>query len=227
MAKSSSSKKTPKSDERNIVSSGSSSAIDLDDQIAVIWEQNKNFIFGSIAAVFVAFFAYHAFGYLTHRAEESKKEGYQAAMNDAAKLAWANEESGHPLSGFAFKELADKAFETGDFSTAANHYAKAADSASGVIAEAAKLGEAMALLKLDQISDAKAALTTLADNEEAANQVEALYRLAEIEYSANNYDAVRDYISRIQDKPSQEAFYWVQKALTLQMQLPNNEESNA
>ena len=221
MAKSSSSKKTPKSDERNIVTSGSSGAIDLDDQIVVIWEQNKKFIFGSIAAVFVAFFAYHAFGYLAHRTEESKKEGYQAAINYAAKLAWANDESGHPLSGFAFKELADKAFEVGDFPTAADHYAKAADSANGVIAEAAKLGEAMALLKLGMINEAKAALTMLADNEEAANQVEALYRLAEIEYSVNNYDAVRYYISRIQNNSSQETFYWVQKASTLQMQLPN------
>lgn len=225
MAKSSSSKKTPKSDERNIVTSGSSGSFDLDDQIAVIWEQNKNFIFGSIAVIFVVFFAYHAVGYLAHRADESKKEGYQAAIDDTTKLAWATDESGHPLSGFAFKELADKAFQNGDFSAAANHYAEAADSANGVIAEAAKLGEAMALLQLGKIDQAKAALATLADNEEAANQVEALYRLAEIEYSENNYDAVRDYISRIQDEPSQEAFYWVQKALTLQTQLPQ-EESN-
>jgi len=220
MANSSSSDKSPKSDERNIVSGGSSGSLDFDDQMAVIWEKNKNFVYGSIAAIFVIFFAYHSVGFFTDRAEAGKQEGYQAAADDAAKLDWANKQSGHPLSGFAFKELGDKAFTDGDFAAASGHYAKAAENANGIIAEAAKLGEAMAFIKLDKTSEATAALKTLADNEEAANQLEALYRLAEIEYSANNYDATRDYIRRIQDKSSQETFYWVQKALTLQMQLP-------
>jgi len=223
MAKSTSSDKTPKSDERNIVSGGSAGSVDFDDQMVVIWEKNKNFILGSIAAIFVVFFGYHAVGFMAQYGENSKKEGYQAASDDAAKLAWANDEAGHPLSGFAFKELADKAFEDGEFATAADRYAKAADSAESAIAEAAKLGQAMSLLQLDKVAEAKSALSSLADNEEASNQVEALYRLAEIEFAADNHEGARGYINRIQDKSSQETFYWVQKAMMIQMQLPKEE----
>jgi len=220
MAKpSSSSKKTPKNDERNVVA-GEAGSIDFDDRVAAIWEKNKTFIIGCIAAVFAIYIGYHAVGFIQRQAEASAKAGYQEADDPEAKLAWAEDESGHPLSGFAFKELADADYSDRDFAAAAERSAQAAAHSEGAIAQAALMGQAMSLLQQKKVETAKGILETLANDEDAANQVEALYRLAEMAYEANNYSEARDYISRIQDKSSQETFYWTQKALTLQMQLP-------
>lgn len=220
MAESSDKKSNPKSDERNIVDSAILSGADLEDQLSLIWEKNKKFIIYSVAGIFVLFGIYHLSNYLVERGRIAVQEAYASADDSASKLAFAQEESGNPLSGFAYKELAAEAYEEGDYAKAAEYYANAASSTKGAIKEAAQMGQAMALLQNGQTSDARAILREIVSNENASNLAEARYRLAAIAVEEKDYEYARTLITDLQSSFTQENFYWIQKAMSLQSKLP-------
>ena len=75
MAQSKDDNPKPKSDERNIVDAAASSGADLEDQLALIWEENKKFIIYCVAGIFVVFGIYHFSKFMVPQAEASLKEG--------------------------------------------------------------------------------------------------------------------------------------------------------
>ena len=115
MAHSSDKNPTPKSDERNLVAAAAASGADFEDQLALIWEKNQKFIIYSIVGIFVVFGIYQLSLYLSASAKISVQESYASADDSASKLAFAEDEAGEPLSGFAFKQLGDEAYEAKEY----------------------------------------------------------------------------------------------------------------
>ena len=220
MAQSKDDNPKPKSDERNMVDAAASSGADLEDQLAQIWEENKKFIIYCVAGIFVVFGIYHFSKFMVAQAEASLKEDYASADDSASKLAFAESESGNALGGFAFSELAGEAYEDGDFQKAAEYYSKASKSAKGAIRDAALMGQAMSLLQSGDQGQSREILEDLASNDEAGNATEARYRLAEVAVAEEDFEVARDLITEIQSNFSQETFYWIQKAMSLQSKLP-------
>ena len=220
MAQSKDDNPKPKSDERNIVDAAASSGADLEDQLALIWEENKKFIIYCVAGIFVVFGIYHFSKFMVAQAEASLKEDYASADDSASKLVFAEKESGNPLGGFAYSELAGEAYENGDFQKAADYYSSAAKSAKGAIRDAALMGQAMSLMQSGRSGEAREILEDIASNEEAGNAAEARYRLAELAVADEDYEVARNLITEIQSNFSQETFYWIQKAMSLQSKLP-------
>ncbi|HCR29118.1 MAG TPA: hypothetical protein DIV79_03780 [Opitutae bacterium] len=220
MAQSKDDNPKPKSDERNIVDAAASSGADLEDQLALIWEENKKFIIYCVAGIFAVFGIYHFSKFMVAQAEASLKEDYASADDSASKLVFAEKESGNPLGGFAYSELAGEAYENGDFQKAADYYSSAAKSAKGAIRDAALMGQAMSLMQSGRSGEAREILEDIASNEEAGNAAEARYRLAELAVADEDYEVARNLITEIQSNFSQETFYWIQKAMSLQSKLP-------
>ena len=115
MAQSKDNKPAPKNDERNLVDAAAAGSADLEDQLAQIWEDNKKFIIYSIAGVFAIFGVYHLSAFMSERAKASLQEDYASADDSDSKLVFAQKESGNPLGGFAYSELAAEAYENGDY----------------------------------------------------------------------------------------------------------------
>ena len=197
-----------------------SSGADLEDQLALIWEENKKFIIYCVAGIFAVFGIYHFSKFMVAQAEASLKEDYASADDSASKLVFAEKESGNPLGGFAYSELAGEAYENGDFQKAADYYSSAAKSAKGAIRDAALMGQAMSLMQSGRSGEAREILEDIASNEEAGNAAEARYRLAELAVADEDYEVARNLITEIQSNFSQETFYWIQKAMSLQSKLP-------
>ena len=153
-------------------------------------------------------------------AKVATQESYASADDSASKLAFAEDESGNPLSGFAFKQLGDEAYEAKEFGKAAGYYEKAASSAKDAIKDAALMGQAMSLLQNDQSDAAQVILRTIASDENAGNLAEARYRLATLAVEDENFDAARTYLEDLQTNITQENFYWLQKAMVLQSKIP-------
>ena len=220
MAQSSDKNSTPKSDERNLVAAAAASGADFEDQLAILWEQNKKFIIYSIVGIFVAYGIYHLSLFMSAQAKVSLQEDFASADDSASKLAFAEAESGEPLSGFAFKQLADEAYEAKEFSKAADYYERAAAATKAAIKDAALMGQAMSLLQNGQSTDAEAVFQAIVANDAAGNLAEARFRLAALAVEAENYAAARTYIQDLQSNITQESFYWLQKAMVLQSKLP-------
>ncbi len=220
MAQSSDKNPTPKSDERNIVDSAILSGADLEDQLSLIWEKNKKFIIYSVVGIFAAFGLYHLSLYLAEQGRLAVQEDYASADDSASKLSFAQKESGHPLSGFAYKELAAEAYEAGEYGKAAEYFENAAASAKGAVKESAQMGHAMSLIQNGQTSDAQAILREIASNENASNQAEARYRLAVLAVQEKDFENARSLIAELQSSFTQENFFWIQRAMSLQSKIP-------
>lgn len=220
MAQSSDKKPIPKSDERNIVDAAVLSGADFEDQLALIWEKNKKFIIYSIVGIFAIFGIYHLSSYMVEKSRISVQKDYASADDSASKLAFAQKESGNPLGGFAYKELAAEAYEKGDYAKAAEYFENAARSTKGAIKDAAQMGQAMSLIQNGQTEQAQSILAEIVSNENAGNLAEARYRLAVIAVEEENFDYARTLIADLQANFSQETFYWIQKAMVLQSKLP-------
>ncbi len=225
MAKRSKSNETPKSDTRNVVSAEGSESVDLEDQLASIWDQNKQLITYGIIGIFVIFAGYYVVKFLGERAEQSIQAGYVEAEGPEEKSEWAQGESGHPLSGFAYKQLADEAYKEQDFQKAADLYGKAVKSTKSAIQDAAQLGLAMSHLQNGEETEAKNAFSKIAKDEKATNRLEAWYQLASLAKQDGDFSTAREHIEQVQSNASQENFYWLQKAMILQSELPPEEET--
>ncbi len=220
MAKSADNNPTPKSDERNLVAAAAASGADFEDQLAIIWEKNKRFIIYSVVGIFAAFGIYHLSLFMAEQSRLSVQEDYASADDSASKLAFAEAEAGKPLSGFAFKQLADEAYEASEFGKAAGYYEQAAKSAKNAIKDAALMGQSMSLLQDGQSSAAQDILRVIVSNENAGNLAEARFRLASLAVEEENFEAARTLISDLLSNITQENFYWLQKAMVLQSKLP-------
>lgn len=208
---------SPKNDERNIVGPDQVDIQDLENEVIMFWEKKKGIIIGSVAFIFAAFLGYQGIKYLQYSAQESLKVGYQEASSSSeAKAAWAADESGKALSGFAFKELGDEAYRAGDLAKAEGYYREAVKSAAAPVDEAATIALAVTLIDQDKVSEAKPLLQSIADDATALAQAEAQYRLAYIASEEGDADTARALIDSISD----ESYFWKTRARSIEQKLP-------
>ncbi|MDQ8204186.1 tetratricopeptide repeat protein [Pelagicoccus sp. SDUM812003] len=205
-----------KSDERNIVGPNQVEIQDIEDQVYMIWNDNKGLIIGGVVFIFAVFFGYQGLKVMQASAESSLKEGYQAADTSAQKAAWAEDEKGSALSGFAFKELGDEAYAQGDYSQAETYYREAVKSVETPVLEAANMALAMTLLAQSNTDEAKDILEIISSNPEALNRAEAQYRLAQIAADEGDAATAKALIAAIPES----SFFWKSRAQTLEAQLP-------
>lgn len=219
-------KSTPsKSDERNMVPETTDIA-DIEANLSIFWAKYGKQITIAIIAVFAIFLGVQLTSVMARKAEEGKKAAYsEASSDDASLLAWAEKESGHPLSGLAFKELADKAYADNKFEDAVSLYGKATDSTREAVKQASQIGQAMSLLELGSKADAKTILKNLALEKNNTSQPEAKYRLALLAISDGDTIEASALLDEIlQDS---ERTLWSQKAAQLKSTLPKSEADAA
>lgn len=219
------SEKTPpsKPDERNLIETGATDIHEFEALLSLWWDKYKKHIIIAVAAVIGAFVIYYAVQFASRQARLSQQQAYLEAEGTEAKRSWAESHSEAPLAGYAFKELADKAYEEGNYSEAAELYRKAAAGAKSVVRDAALMGQAMSLLRSDGSGDAQAEtlLLELANDPAAGNQAEALYQLAALAAKRENYQRAREHIETLQELDLNQAnYFWVQKALALEVTFP-------
>lgn len=188
---------------------------DMEDRLFLIWKENKLLIMGGIAFIFVAFLAVQGFKYWQVQSEKNVQNSYLAAASDEEKAAWAKDEAGHPLSGFAFKELGDKAFQAGDLAAAEERYRNAVEHSEGVVKEAATIALAVTLIEANKAAEGKEILERVANDPESAAQPEARYRLAVLASKENDAATARSHIEAID--PS--ARFWKAQANQLAEEL--------
>lgn len=192
---------------------------DIEANLSMFWAKYGKQITLAVVAIFVIFLGYQLTKVMGQKAEESKKEAYAAASSDdASLLAWAESEAGHPLSGLAFKELADKAYTEGKFEDATSLYQKAADSSKTAVKQASQIGQAMSLLALDKTAEAKTIFQSLAREENNTSQPEAKYRLAQIAITEGDAVEANALLDEIIEKGQRTL--WSQKASQLKMSIP-------
>ncbi|MBK1880353.1 tetratricopeptide repeat protein [Pelagicoccus mobilis] len=216
MAKQNSSKNAPKKDERNIVGPDQVEIQDLEDSAIMFWEKYKSTILASVAFIFAVFLGYQGLKFMQARAEKQLQDGYAAANDSDAKAAWAADESGEALSGFAFKELGDEAFEAGDYSKAEGYYREAVEATEAPVDEAATVALAVVLIAQDKTDEAKGLLQPIADNPAAFAQAEAQYRLAYLASEEGDAVTARSLIEAIDEQ----AFFWKTRAQAIEQKLP-------
>lgn len=212
MAKKDKSNAPSRSDERNIVEDSHVDLEDLEHQLVIIWEQNRGMIIGGVVLVFAVFLGFQGMKYYQRSAEAKIQSGYQEAIEDTAKLAWADKESGHALSGFAYKELADAAMADGDSAEAEALYRKSIKSSEAAIKEAARMGLALSLLDQGENEEAKSVLREIADDANAISRAEAQFRLAQIATNEGDAETAKSYIDAI----PVEDFFWKSRASSLE-----------
>lgn len=204
-------KAPPSSDERKLVDSGQIDLDDIEGQLTLLWERNRATILYGLLAGIAVFLAFHGYRYLRESANLRAQADYAASADEQAKLAFAEGESGRPLGGFAFKELADAAFAKGEFADAERYYRSAVETTHSAVRDAAQLGLAMSLSFQAKTEDAKAALREIAEDPEAPSQAEALYRLAVIASEAGDVEAARELAGKIDEGD----YYWKSMAEAL------------
>ncbi|MCH6256248.1 hypothetical protein MLD52_06790 [Puniceicoccaceae bacterium K14] len=210
--------KPSKSDERNVIPETTEIA-DIEANLSIFWSKYGKQIILAIVAVFVVFLGYQFITMMGQKAEEDKQAAYAEASSDDAKLLeWAEKESGHPLSGLAFKELADKAYTDEKFQEAVSLYEKASDSTKESVKQASQIGQAMSLLALDKESEAKTIFQSLALEENNSSQLEAKYRLAII--ALKNGDTIEASAQLDEILAGDQRTLWAQKANQLKATMP-------
>lgn len=216
MAKKQTNKKAPRNDERNIVGPDQVDIQDLEDSVYMFWEKNKGIVLGAVAFIFAAFIGYQGIIFIKARGEQKLQEGYLAANDSDAKAAWAADESGEPLSGFAFKELGDEAYAAGELEKAERFYREAVETTVAPVNEAATVALAVTLIGLDKADEAKSLLQPIADNPASFAQAEAQYRLAFLASQQGDPATARSYIESI----NEQAYFWKSRAQSIEKKLP-------
>lgn len=202
-------------DDRNLVSIDDAMAgADVSDKLWLLWERNKNIIIIALLAVVVAISGYFAVRYIRAQAHGSMQEAYvQAQGNPAALASFAAEYSNQPLGGSAFLQLADEAYQSGDFAKAADLYASAATGLQQTdIYGRALLGQGIALARADRADEARRQLGSLVENTSVlgALRAQAAFDLIVLEISSGQQDAARAWLKRIVEIP--DAGIWVEQA---------------
>lgn len=162
---------------------------DIEDRFNDFWKKNGAFVFITIALLAVIVVGTQLSGYLKGRGEENLRAEFAQITTDEARLAFAEANSKHPLSGLAYLELADQNYRTENFLLASTYYEKASAilaENNPLLAHRAQLGSGIAYLRasnnlgLERLED-------LANNPDAIEtmRAEAAYHHAVATWEAN------------------------------------------
>lgn len=203
-------------DDRNLVSiDDAMGEADFSDRLWLFWQRNRSVISIAVAAVIVVVAGYFAVQFLKLHFHGSMQREYVAAQQSPAELeAFAASNSSKPLGGVAYIQLADEAYDAGEFAKAADLYAKSqAGLASTPAFGRALLGQGISLQFAGQTDEARKVLGQLVENTQVlgALRAQAAFDLIVLEISQNQNDAAKAWLKRVTEIPG--AGIWAEQAV--------------
>lgn len=191
--------------------------------VQAFWEKNRSLIQVTAVAVLLAIVGREGWQYLAAMRERDVQEDYAKVADKPDKLAaFAAEHASHTLAGVAYLQMADQAYEAGDFKLAAANYAKATGSLTNeVLLGRARLGAAMSQISGGDKQTGEAALKVLGADQALLKTVraEATYHLALLAYEAGRTDDVKKLVEEVSKIDLTGA--WSQRATLLLASLPS------
>lgn len=206
-------------DERHLVGLEESAEISFEDRVNVYWIENKGFILGCIAVLFLFVAGYQSMHIFKDRSEMALQAEYAEANTNETLADFANANSNKQLGGFAALSTADAAYTAEEYSKALEYYNLAADVLTEpTLAGRAQLGQAFALYQNGSTDEGLAKLNAItADNSLAeAARAEAAYHLAVEADAAGNTAEYESFAAQIND--SALAGQWQQRLSYYQQQ---------
>lgn len=197
---------------------------DVEERFNEFWKKNGFGIFVGIALGAAVVLGFQISSYVGAQRESNIRSEYLALDDAEERVAFARENSRHPLAGMAWLDLADSAYDRGEFTAASEFYENAARALEGSpVAGRARLGAAMAELMLDQREDAKVALNVIASDRRllAVTRAEAAYHLAVVHWEDENHDAMEEALDLIDELEG--ASLWAFRANVLRQRIPGIE----
>ncbi|MCC5807654.1 MAG: tetratricopeptide repeat protein [Opitutales bacterium] len=194
---------------------------DVEERFNEFWKKNGFGIFVGIALGAVLVLGFQISAYVSAQRESNIQTAYLALETPAERAAFAEEHSRHPLAGMAWLELADAAYDEGDYSAALDSFERAARALEGTpVGGRARLGAAMSELMLDRREDAKVALNVIASDGRllVGTRAEAAYHLAVIHWEDENLSAMEESLDLIHDLEG--ASLWAFRANVLRQRVP-------
>ncbi len=169
--------------------------------VQALWDKNKNFILLVCALILVGIIAREGWQYFSEMREKSRQEDYARASDKPDQLiAFAEANSGHPLAGVAYLQVADRKFESADYKDASTLYAKAAGNLKNdALLGRAKLGSAVSLLESGDASGGESALKAVGADQTLTKSVraEATYHLAAIASEAGRTEDAKKLVDDV------------------------------
>lgn len=209
-------------DDRNVVAAGTQGAeSSFEDQLHAFWNKNRRFILFLAVLGIAVIVGRELITYMWKERERAVSEAYGAAGTPEKLKAFAEENSGHSLAGFALIRVADEAYKEGNYAEAATAYEKAVEPLKGTpMAARARLGAAVSLAQGSDRAKGEAALKALADDAAImpAQRTEARYHLATLMIGEGRIDEARTTLQQIMETDTTGS--WAQRAYMLLAGLP-------
>jgi predicted negative regulator of RcsB-dependent stress response len=206
-------------DERNLVETGQSEEISIEDRISIYWQENKAFISGCIALLALIIIGINGARIYSSIALERTQAAYAEAKAAGTLAEFAQANSGHALGGLAALEIAQEAFAAEDFGRAVEFFALAVPALEeSILLGRARLGLAFAHYYDGAEEEGLARLTALAEDASVPEsaRAEAAYHLAVEADVAGRSDEFDRWVAVIESSPMAAA--WQQRIMMYQEQ---------
>lgn len=181
-------------------------ALSSEEKLIIWWNDQKPKILGVLGLIILAIIAYQVLGIIQKQKITSLQSAYQSAVNDPVALkTFASENDGTNLAGLAWLELADRAYQKEEYSTAATLYHNAAKSLQEAnILSRAKLGHAVSLSQDNNKSESISVFQSIIDNESytANARGQAAYKLILIAVEAKDKSLADQSFEKLKNLPN-------------------------
>lgn len=186
------------------------------------WVKNRGFIFVLCVIVLVGIIGREGWQYFSASREKSIQQDYAQIADKPDRLtAFAEANSGHPLAGIAYLQIADRKFEAADYKEASATYTKAAGSLKNeALVGRAKLGAAVSLISSGDVAGGESALKAISTDQSVSKstRAEAAYHLASLASEAGKVEDVKKFVDDVTKNDLGGS--WAQRATLLLADLP-------
>ncbi|MGB0743132.1 MAG: tetratricopeptide repeat protein [Opitutales bacterium] len=206
-------------DERNLIDAEDSEELSFEDRIHMYWMENKAFISGCITVLALLIIGFNGMKMYVSYSEGAIQSAYTAAKANETLPAFAKEYSDKPLGGLAALRVADEAYSSEDYATAAEYYAIALAAVSNdILMGRAKLGLAFATFHNGSPDEGLAQLRATAADSTLPGPIrtEAAYHLAVEADVSGDTASFESYAEQVASSAT--AGQWQQRMQMYQMQ---------
>lgn len=209
-------KQPAQADERNLVAVDPDFPdADADDKFYLFWEKNGVKVVVAFVVLSLGILTYQALGVFADYKDTQTISAYSAAVTADEKAQFATQYEGHRISGLAYLEAANLAFESEDFGRAVELYSKAEGALQPELAGRARIAKAFAQLQNEDREAAKNTLQAVSNDagQSEASRAEASCHLAVLLWEDGDTESAKSVLETVQDL--QNASVWGQKAQQL------------
>lgn len=176
------------------------------------WKDHGARLLTYLVVVLVAFLAVQGWKQYSRSREASLKDQFSKLETIDAKVDFAHAHKGHALASFAYLQAGKDAYETGDFTEAAELYANAAEGLEDTdLLPIALLGQASSLRKAGDSDGAAVVLEALAAQDQFAEGIraEAMFKRIVIALENDQDTVVEDFTRQLESTDTTQI--WIQR----------------